>query len=201
MITAKLAREAQAGKRMNIGIVGGGPAGLFFAYLMKRHDPGHAHPHRRARSGGRDVRLGRGVLRHRARVRARRRARALRGDDARAGGARRDAHRPSRRSGARSPTTRSTGCRASTCCARCASTARRSASRSSSAAGRRRRRSSPTATSSSRPTARRARSARGYRRAVRADARRAAEPPRLVRHDGAVRSAVAHLPAERATAC
>ena len=26
---------------MNIGIVGGGPAGLFFAYLMKRHDPTH----------------------------------------------------------------------------------------------------------------------------------------------------------------
>jgi 2-polyprenyl-6-methoxyphenol hydroxylase-like FAD-dependent oxidoreductase len=26
---------------MNIGIVGGGPASLFFAYLMKRHDPAH----------------------------------------------------------------------------------------------------------------------------------------------------------------
>ena len=26
---------------MNIGIVGGGPAGLFFAWLMKRHDPSH----------------------------------------------------------------------------------------------------------------------------------------------------------------
>ena len=24
---------------MKIGIVGGGPAGLFFAYLMRRHDP------------------------------------------------------------------------------------------------------------------------------------------------------------------
>ena len=26
---------------MKIGIVGGGPAGLFFAYLMKKHDPAH----------------------------------------------------------------------------------------------------------------------------------------------------------------
>ena len=26
---------------MNIGIIGGGPAGLFFAYLMKRQDPAH----------------------------------------------------------------------------------------------------------------------------------------------------------------
>ena len=60
------ARGPPRGCAVNIGIVGGGPAGLFFAYLMKRHDPGAPHPDRRARFGGRDLRLGRGVHRHRA---------------------------------------------------------------------------------------------------------------------------------------
>ena len=84
-IAEKMAREKGAGaagrtmpggERMKIGIIGGGPAGLFFAYLMKRARPGPRHRVAERDPARRHLGLRRGVLRHRARVRPRRRRRS-----------------------------------------------------------------------------------------------------------------------------
>ncbi len=52
---------------MKVHVVGGGPAGLYFAILMKKAWPQHAHHRVRAQPAGRHLRLRRGVLRPDAR--------------------------------------------------------------------------------------------------------------------------------------
>ena len=145
------------------------------------------------------LRLGRRVLRRRARVRARDRPRAVRVDDAQPGGARFDVHRASGRAGAaREQHVPPDGAH------RPAESAAGALSR-----GRRGRRVRPPRRryrrvrrlrSRRRGRRREQRDPHALRERVRADDRRAAEQARLVRHDPPVRSAVAHLPRRTRTA-
>jgi 2-polyprenyl-6-methoxyphenol hydroxylase-like FAD-dependent oxidoreductase len=73
MIAAKIETTKRWGPGMKIRIIGGGPAGLYFAALMKREDPAHDVVVFERGSARRDLGLRRGLLRPRAGVPARRR--------------------------------------------------------------------------------------------------------------------------------
>ena len=131
---------------MKIGIVGGGPAGLFYAYLMKRDDPAHAI--RVVERDPENATYGWGVVfSDVALAFVRDIAPELYDSMTRNQEVlRRHGGRAPRACRSRSRTTSSTGWRGSTCCARCTSSARGSASRSSSSTRRAMSTSSPTAT-------------------------------------------------------